>query len=351
MPLGVEGLLGVRPRHFAKADGAMLTAISRCVHIDPSGCIDDHAALRRAQRLTGMASGEASCGGWGYEFDVQTRWAYYRAGSPNLIATFFVGRGFAVDSVVREDDQSDSRFKDAAAFLQTRLLRAGESAYFAYTLDSERLVHNANLLGAGLVSAAGAMLGSQTSVGLGLSAALTSLALQREDGSWTYGVGPGLEWSDSFHTAYDLDGLLMVWLATGDAAVKLSLDRGVNHWAGNFFGPRGEPRYYASRAYPYDIHSAGTAVDVAARLATWGWSTAELAERVAGWTERNLVDPASGTTYYQKHRGWTDRRNFVRWGDAHWALGCSSLALMRAGARDPFETAVASRSGVAGDAR
>jgi hypothetical protein len=70
-----------------------------------------------------------------------------------------------------------------------------------------------------------------------------------------------------------------------------------------------------------------------------------LAERVAEWTRRNLL-AADGTTYYQKHRLWTDRRHFVRWGDAHWALGESSLQLLRDGRRDPLEQAVAEASGV-----
>jgi len=87
-------------------------------------------------------------------------------------------------------------------------------------------------------------------------------------------------------------------------------------------------------------------VDVAARLATWEWNAEGLAERVAEWTTRNLVDNVSGLSYYQKHRLWTDRRHFTRWGDAHLALGYSSLALLRANERDPLETAVAAASGV-----
>jgi hypothetical protein len=103
----------------------------------------------------------------------------------------------------------------------------------------------------------------------------------------------------------------------------------------------------ANSGYPYDIHSAGTAVDVAARLGSWGVPVGDLAERVAMWTQAHLI-ASDGSTWYQKHRLWTDRRHFVRWGDAHWALGTSSLALRAAGCCSPFEVAVSEARGLLG---
>lgn len=66
----------------------------------------------------------------------------------------------------------------------------------------------------------------------------------------------------------------------------------------------------------------------------------------------NLVDPRTGKTYFQKHRFWTDKRNFIRWGEAHWALGRSSLQMAEEGRRDPLEEAVfASQREAGADAR
>ena len=285
-------------------------------------------------------------GSYGYEFDVQTRWAFYPAGTPNLIATVFVARGMGTAAVVLPDGDLLSAFRDSAHFLKERLFVYAANPFFRYTPATDRLVHNANLLGAGLVAMDAALNGVPANADDCVQAALVSVAAQREDGSWPYGAGSSLTWADNFHTAYNLDGLLQVWLATGDARVKRALDRGVEHWARDFFGPRGEPRYYPSRGYPYDVHSAGTAVDVAARLATWGYETGDLARRVDTWTRGNLVDPQTGRTYYQKHRWWTDKRHFVRWGDAHWALGRSALMLLDDDRRDPLEAAVAAVSGV-----
>jgi hypothetical protein len=175
---------------------------------------------------------------------------------------------------------------------------------------------------------------------------MTSRAAQRPDGSWPYGEGQGLGWSDNFHTAYNLDGLLLLWLSTGDAEVREALAKGIDHWVRDFFGPSGEPKYYPHKALPYDIHSAATAIDVAARLATWGFPTGTLARQVEQWARSNLIDARTGRTYFQKHRFYVDRRNFVRWGEAHWALAESSLALLDAERRSPLESAI--RGGING---
>ena len=335
-PLDLSRALGISPFPMAKALGAHLTAECR------SDAAPDAAAGSLVDALLHRDDiARLEEGAWGYEFDVQTRWAYYPVGSPNLIATVFVARGLGTAGVVRNDPSLRSQLTASASFLSDRMLEPAERPYFRYTLDSARLVHNANLLGAGLVAMAGTLCGDVSLVDASLACAQTTIAAQLENGSWPYGEGASLGWTDNFHTAYNLDGLLQVWLATGDATVRASLERGVAHWARDFFGGDGEPKYYPDHPYPYDIHSAGTAADVAARLATWGLQTGALAERVADWTRRNLIDPLTGATYYQKGRFATDKRHFTRWGDAHWALGTSSLGLLHAGRRDPLEAAVA----------
>ncbi len=337
IPIGPLLLFRPNPIFMAKGLGCLLTAATRVGHL---GLASDYLGLLRD------SGGTLGRGAYGYEFDVQTRWAFYPAGSPNLIATVFVARGLGTAAIVTGDTHFLSDMAESAKFLRAELFANEDRPFFRYTLTSNQLVHNANLLGAGLCAMVGSLQRESVLLEMSLACANTSMSAQRPDGSWPYGDGDSLGWSDNFHTAYNLDGLLQVWLATGDPVVRESLDRGVRHWVRDFFGPNGEPEYYPSRAYPYDIHSAGTAVDVAARLATWGWDTAELAERVAAWTKMNLVDSCTGRVYYQKHRLWTDKRYFVRWGAAHWALGQSSLALLREGRRDPLEEAVASKSGV-----
>lgn len=342
-PLDLSRALGVTPFPMAKALGAYLTAECRrgMVPGDDARALVD--ALLEREDIARLGDGA-----WGYEFDVQTRWAFYPMGSPNLIATVFVARALGGAGVITGDPGLVEQIACSAAFLANRLLEQTQQPFFRYTPDSSTLVHNANLLGVGLCAMAGAIRRDGALLEIARRCAGTTIDAQRDDGSWPYGKGASLGWTDNFHTAYDLDGLLQLWLATGDSSAHASLQRGVAHWMQDFFGENGEPKYYPDHPYPYDIHSAGTAIDVAARLATWGFGTAALAERVAEWTRRSLVDPTTGATYYQKRRFATDRRHFIRWGDAHWMLGSASLTLLREGRRDPLEAAVAELSGVDG---
>ena len=86
MPIETGGLLGVEPFVMAKTVGCALAAAARY------GDSDAVPALTGALEAT---AGNLGGGAFGYEFDVQTRWAFYPAGSPNLIATVFVARGLA----------------------------------------------------------------------------------------------------------------------------------------------------------------------------------------------------------------------------------------------------------------
>jgi hypothetical protein len=335
-PVDLGPMLGVKPFVMAKTAGAFVTACARRT-VD-AATREDLDALRRILPTTEGCLGD---GRWGYEFDVQTRWAYYPKGSPNLIATFFVARGAGEAGCALGEDDWLRMLHESAAYLSRELYEpGGGESYFRYVPESSTLVHNANLLGAGLVAASAALRGDVGLVESARVAALTSVAAQDAGGGWPYGVGESLRWQDSFHTAYNLDGLLLVWLATGDALIEASLRRGAADWRDNFFGPQGEPWYGPSATFPLDIHSAGTAMDVAARLASWGFLEPALAALVAAWTEANLVDPVSGAVWFRRNRASVDRRHFPRWNDAHLALGRASVELTQAGRLAPLESAV-----------
>jgi hypothetical protein len=330
-------VLGIAPFTMAKRVACHLSAAARREALDP-------ADVGTVRRLSADLVSRGRHGAYAYEFDVQTRWGYYPAGEPNLIVTVFAGRALLEAALVTGDAWLLAEAQASADFLDTGLRseRAERPAY-RYTALTDRLIHNANLLGAGFVAAVRVLTGGDEEKAL--AAARTSVEALRGLDAWPYGDGASLGWSDSFHTAYDLDGLSWLALATGDPGCLALRDAGLAAWRSEFFGQHGEPYYFAGRKGPFDIHAAATAIDVLARLGSHDPGSLEIAERVSAWTDANLVDRATGATYYRKGRLGVDRRSFPRWGDAHLAAGRAALASARSGRACPVEAALSERAG------
>ncbi|MFJ4267047.1 hypothetical protein ACIPY1_10890 [Paenarthrobacter nicotinovorans] len=203
-----------------------------------------------------------SGGPWGYEFDVQTRWAHYPAGSPNVIATSFAIR--ALSALNRLPEVSDQTRE------WLRSLRRGPG-YFAYTPMSDRLIHNGSLL------AAESLMRLGESPEVVADAVEVSVRAQRPDGSWPYGSGKDLEWIDNFHTAYVLESLH--YLKSHGLVDERVLELGVSYWLHNLFLPTGEPLYFASSKSPStDIHNVATA---ASAMATLGLRSEQIGARAS----------------------------------------------------------------------
>jgi len=337
IPVELGGVLGVAPFPMVKSGGAALTALSRwSVLVKPDSSQQEDLLSFVLESPT-----RGTVGGWGYEFDVQTRWAFYPANSQNMISTVFVLGGLAELAVSGGRSDGLAEVANGAQWIADQISVAGTAGPFLrYVPSALTLVHNANALGAGALATAGVLCARPRWSELALECAATTVSAQNSDGGWSYGTEPNLAWEDNFHTAYTLSGLLQVWLATGDSEVKRALDVGVEGWSGRFFDADGAPRYKPKSTYPRDIHCAATAVDVASRLATWGWGTTSLATRVRDWTSDNLIDASKGVTRYQTHRIYRDGRHFVRWGDAHQWLADSSYALLVYGEKSPSEAAL-----------
>lgn len=237
-PRGIRKAAGIRPVQMSKGIALFAEGASLIRHTDIS--------IELADILLATGSNTA----WGYEFDVQTRWAYYKAGSPNVIATAFSVR--AIDAVNRSQDVSPKVLDWLYSLLDP-------TGYLYYTPESTRLIHNGNILAAETIH----RLGGDVEV---IQRALDcTLEQQSKDGSWAYGVGPGLEWVDNFHTAYVLESLL--YFERQGFEVTSALEKGFEYWRRFLFSSEGLPLYYSKQTKPsLDIHNIATAVGLLASV-------------------------------------------------------------------------------------
>jgi hypothetical protein len=304
--LGVYGSVGVRASHLAGTPQPPPFAL--------------HALeLLAADRAAGAVA-------WGYHWDVQTRWSFYAAGSPNVVATSFAAAGLLEGAAATGRAEPAARARAAARWVLEELWVEPEG-YFAYHPGRPVNVHNASLLGAWLVHVA--LDGDAAAADRVARAVERTLAAQRADGSWAYGEGPGLEWADSFHTGYVLSCLER--MRAVDPRVDEAVARGAAHYR-RYFDEQGRARLWAHKPFPEDGHSAGTGLTTLALLQRRGLVEPDILERVAARLLRSGL--RDGHVVHRRYRRGRSTVRYLRWCDAHVALGLVDAAAAMAGEPD-----------------
>jgi hypothetical protein len=304
-PVNLRRVLRIAPAWNHKAIGLVLSGYAALSAVGDDTA--DRSADRWARWLETQQT-DGGSGGWGYHFDVQTRFFAYPAGSPNTIATSFVAHGLLDTAEILQDERALDAARKATDFLVAVMLVDGaRGAYFRYVPGDEKLIHNANLLACAVVLRRARLTGDSSLGEVAERAVETSLAAQRPDGSWPYSDWAGNEWVDNFHTGYVLESLAY---ADGVKGVPEALERGIAFWEERMFLETGEPKYYPDRTFPLDAHCYAQAID------TWLTVPAEggvqRAEHVAALLVRDMIQP-NGSVVFQRGRRISNRVPFVRW--------------------------------------
>ena len=200
--------------------------------------------------------------------------------------------------------------------------------YFAYHPGRPANIHNANLLGAWLVHVAA---GDHPEAGSRVARAVErTLAAQRPDGSWPYGEGRNLS----------LGRLLPLGLRA--VVPRPAGRRRSAHRRGDRPGSRALPQRSSTRTgalscgrtsrYPEDGHSAGTGLTTLSLLLRRGLVERELLERVA----QRVLDTGirRGHAVHRRYRRGRTTVRYLRWCDAHVALGLVDAAAALRGEPD-----------------
>ena len=285
---------------------------------------DDEGVRALAMNALDVLDGDVTAGpdAWGYHWDMQTRWSFYPAASPNVVVTTFCSSGLLESG---RDDFRERALRAARWVLDT--LWVEPEGYFAYHPGRPANIHNANLLGAWLVHVA---LPDEPLAQERVRRVVDHvLEGQNADGSWPYGEGGNLGWVDSFHSGYVLTCLQR--LASVDPAVTDAVRRGARHYE-SFFDDEGRAQLWVDKRYPEDAHAAGTGMTTLATLARAGAMDPQVLERVA----RRVLERGIHNDHavYRRYRWGRTTVKYLRWADAHVALGLVDAATALAGRDD-----------------
>ena len=268
--------------------------------------------------LTLQSKGDYHGACWGYNFDWQARQLFlFPKYTPTVVATNFCATALMEAFEATDDKQYLDTALTSAEFvlkdLHTKKYKGG--IIFSYSpLQGNDTVFNASLLSSRLLSYCYHYTGKEEYKEMARKSVFACCEGQNDDGSWVYGMLPVQSWIDSFHTGYNLDGLIAYEELTGDKSFHQNIEKGLAFYLTHFFEPDGTPKYYHNKKYPIDIHCPGQLIVTLSRLRRFG-ENKELARKVMEWTIRNMQDK-KGYFYYQLKKGISSKISYMRWSNA-----------------------------------
>ena len=260
---------------------------------------------------------------WGYNFDWQSQITLTPKGTPTIVNTAFIAHAFLDAYKLFGKEHFLTIARSACDFIlnDLHILRSGDSLCFSYSPIDKSRIHNANILGAGLLARVYSITKEDELLEYAKKAVRYLIDKQREDGSWYYGEQSHdngfFQYIDSYHTGFVLESLLNYIVYAGNKTQFESIKKGLEFFENNFFLEDGTPKYFHDRLYPIDIHSSAQAIVTLVRLKDVKYNS-QLLERVACWMVDHMQDE-SGYFYYRKGRFFYNKIPYIRWCQA-WAF-------------------------------
>lgn len=342
-PVNLRRLAMVPKEYNAKGIGLFLSGycnLYKVVRIHPEwrkllGKPEEIQSLIKelADLLISLRSKGYSGACWGYNFDWQARRLFlFPKYTPTVVATSFCATALIDAYEVTKEKRYLDIALSAADFVLQDLHKAACNAGFLFSyspLQGNDTVFNASLLGSKLLSYCYRYTGKEEYRIAARASVLACCNSQQEDGAWVYGMLPVQAWIDSFHTGYNLDGLIAYEEWTEDKSFHENIERGFEFYIKNFFQEDGCPKYYHNQKYPIDIHCSGQLFVTLYRLHKFEIYK-DIAEKVLNWTIRNMQDKR-GYFYYQLKKGISSRISYMRWSNAFMfnALSCYILSVCK----------------------
>lgn len=368
-PINLRPLLLIPRTENPKAIALFLTALLKLKKL---GLLEDESLIslmiqklitlrsprdlttRNSQLVTRNVDNPYFC--WGYSFPWQTRTILVPNGYPNLVCTTFVANALldayeqnckikktfdssdlpakamaSAGGVVLQPQTSNSTCLDmaisAADYILNKLYWEDGNgvASFCYPFPSLRTrVHNANFLGAALLSRVYKHSGIKKFLNPALKVAWYSAANQRNNGSWNYGEHQTQHWIDNFHTGYNLCALRSIGQYTGVSDFESHIHLGFQFYQKHFFREDGAPKYFHNRAYPIDAHSVAQSIITLIAFRDLDESNVSLAHSVFKWAMTHMWDE-QGYFYYQVLPYYKNKIPYMRWSQAWMLLALTTL--------------------------
>jgi hypothetical protein len=259
---------------------------------------------------------------WGYNFDWQNRAFYLPKFTPTIVNTSFIGHSILDLYKITKDKKLLEIVKSSCEFIVKDLNRFETDSHlcFSYTPIDYTRVHNASILGAGLLARFSKITLNDNYDEIINKCSNYLIYHQKDDGGWVYAQTNFQGWVDSFHTGFNLFSLKFVNKKLNDDEVRKSIKLGTKFYEENFFLNDGAPKYYNNKTFPLDIHSS------AMGLVYFSDINLKLATKIYEWMVNNMLDN-DGYFYFRKNKFFKNKISYMRWVQAWAFFGLTKYSL------------------------
>ncbi|MGA3128578.1 MAG: hypothetical protein ABSD13_17885 [Candidatus Korobacteraceae bacterium] len=203
----------------------------------------------------------------------------------------------------------------------------GRCGFFYPIPHFENQVHNSNLEAAALLCRVSKLTGDEKYVESALAATRYAVSQQFENGRWAYGESPKQQWTDNFHTGFNLSSLQSIGESLATTEFDDAIQCGLQFYLSHFFRDDGAVGYFYDRFYPIDTHCIAQSIITLLDLKSLSPDNVVLAWKVFEWAVARMWDDDEGYFYYRILRTVTIRTSYMRWTQAWMLLALSSLLL------------------------
>jgi len=323
-PINLRKILGIQPGHNPKALGLLLESCVLMEKQNPGKYSNEIDRLIQLLHETKTPGFSGTC--WGYNFDWASPVKVLPKGSPTAVVTGFIAKGLYELIQLNGHPQAEIMFRDIAPFMRIDLPRFSDESgmCISYSTVKKDCCFNASLLAAGYFARFWHFTKEDQHKETTMALIDFVVSRQKPDGSWAYSIDlqTGKERVQTdFHQGFILDSIseAMTFLDEQPAHWVKAADKGASFYFNAQFSASGRSYFRLPRKYPTDIHHQAQGIITATRVEHWFPQYMPNTEKMVEWALTNMY-AGNGRFYYRIFPGFSDKTNYLRWGQAWMVL-------------------------------
>jgi len=270
---------------------------------------------------------------WGYNFPWASPEKYLEAWSPTSVVSGFIVQGLDAYYKKYGDKRALEAMNQVCVFLTEALYHSDiENDYMiSYSTVKADFCYNASLLAAQAYALTYAHTRQPAYYDIARKALDTVVSRQKSDGSWNYSENLQTKKQRvqiDFHQGFIIDSSVAISEALDYCPehVERALQEGFEFYRDYQFKRDGRAVWRLPGDYPADIHHQAQGIITAINYHKYSRSRrgVDLGKNVLKFTLENFQDKR-GYFYYRKHKNFTDRTSYMRWGNAWMFLAMASM--------------------------